>query len=88
MQCNIDAKGKAARLVSGLNHRRSRVGRAGLGAGRRVDRRVGLVVAAALLAIGGFQVFEGWAGWCVMRADGVQDPSLGNCPRPGAMLSY
>jgi len=30
------------------------------------------MVGVLLVAIGVFQVFEGWAGWCVLRAMGIK----------------
>ena len=73
LTCNIDARGKLARLLYGL-----------------VLCIIGLLVlyflawgsgsilrwflALALLASGGFAIFEGWAGWCVMRAMGFKTP--------------
>jgi len=73
LTCNIDARGKLARLLYGL-----------------VLCIIGLLVlyflawgsgsilrwflALALLAGGGFAIFEGWSGWCVMRAMGFKTP--------------
>ena len=70
MKCNIDAKGKAVRLLSGL---------ACLLAGVIVLAVGGfepppLVVAVALLGSGAFMAFEGWSGWCVVRAMGFKTP--------------
>jgi uncharacterized BrkB/YihY/UPF0761 family membrane protein len=71
MQCNIDAKGKALRLGSGIL-----VVLVGLlmiffwarGHGHAWKWLAsGLVVAAGL-----FQIYEGWAGWCVVRAMGIK----------------
>jgi hypothetical protein len=71
LTCNIDAKGRAVRLVSGI-----------------VLLIVAAVLAvvwawpggswlawaftAAVAAGGAFQVFEGWGGWCVLRAMGIR----------------
>ena len=72
MQCNIDAKGKALRLISGLI-----VSLAGvvllvlvwLGV---TEANWPWITGALLVAFGGFQVFEGWAGWCIVRAMGFK----------------
>lgn len=72
--CNIGARGRVVRLVGGLLM--LAVGLAmtvGLGVG--VFAGVGgWVMAVILLAGGAFQVYEGWAGWCVLRAMGVRTP--------------
>ncbi|MAH66304.1 MAG: hypothetical protein CMJ27_07920 [Phycisphaerae bacterium] len=70
MKCNIDAKGKAVRLLSGL---------ACLLAGVLVLLLGGvegpmLFVGIALLGSGGFMTFEGWSGWCAVRALGFKTP--------------
>jgi hypothetical protein len=73
LQCNIDSRGKAARLIYGLVL---------LAAG--VAMLVwwalpgGGVVAWVLTAVailgGAFAVFEARAGWCVVRAMGFKTP--------------
>jgi hypothetical protein len=30
------------------------------------------LICCALLAIGAFQLFEGWKGWCALRAMGIK----------------
>lgn len=74
MQCNIDSKGKALRL--------------GLGAAQLVVAAVfaALILAGVTpggvwwwlvggLAVGGaFCVYEGWNGWCAVRAMGLKTP--------------
>ncbi|HWE04384.1 MAG TPA: hypothetical protein VG326_18415 [Tepidisphaeraceae bacterium] len=71
LSCNIDARGKVARLVYGL-----------------IALIIGLaliyflawgsgsilrwVVAAGVVGSGAFAIFEGWSGWCVMRAMGFK----------------
>lgn len=72
MQCNIDAKGKLVRLVSGLF-----VAATGLvllvlvGLGV-VNGSWPWVLGVLCLLGGGFQIFEAWAGWCVVRAMGFK----------------
>lgn len=74
MQCNIDARGKAFRLMLGI-------AMAIAGAALIALRQFGplanqgdwpLFVGIALLAFGAFGIFEGWAGWCAMRAMGFK----------------
>lgn len=72
MQCNIDAKGKAVRMVSGLIV-------TGLGLVLLLLAVFGVlnetwawITSGALLALGGFQIFEARAGWCVVRAMGIK----------------
>lgn len=72
MQCNIDARGRRARIISGL---------ACCGAGLilaliayfkfEIFSWPGGI--AAILLIGGFfQIFEGKKGWCAARAMGIK----------------
>lgn len=73
MQCNIDAKGKAVRLITGL----LTLAAAGVLAVLipALELWFGLWFAVAGGAIGGaLAVFEGWAGWCVVRAMGFKTP--------------
>jgi hypothetical protein len=70
MQCNINAKGKAVRLLSGLGF---------LLAGALTFVFGGLdgvpaIIGSCLLLGGGFMAFEGWSGWCVVRAMGFKTP--------------
>jgi len=72
MQCNIDARGKAARLLAGSVT--AALGAivlalsvlAGVGPGWLAWAGGGMLVA------GLFGVFEGMAGWCALRAMGVR----------------
>ena len=74
MECNIDARGRAARLVGGI---------AGIAFGLSLtallmlDTIGGLAVstaAAGALFGGAFAVFEARAGWCLVRAIGFRTP--------------
>lgn len=72
MQCNIDAKGKAFRMISGII-----VGAIGLvlllfAVFGVLNERWAWITAGALLALGGFQIFEARAGWCIVRAMGIK----------------
>ena len=71
LRCNIDAKGRAVRLIMGV-----------------VSLVAGLLLlwlrawtsggwlhwaaSAAMVLYGAFAVFEGWAGWCAVRAMGFK----------------
>ena len=74
MECNLDARGKATRLVSGS-------------LGVLFGIILGLMfhldmiswslipyISAASIFGGGFAIFEGWSGWCVTRAIGIRTP--------------
>ena len=72
MGCNIDARGRAVRLLSGIVF--LLVGAAlsihawyGEGASTWV-----WVPGTLLVVIGAFQIYEGWVGWCVVRAMGFK----------------
>lgn len=73
MQCNIDAKGKAVRLMAG-----AAVEAFGLFAGALWFFGVApdwSVYPAIGAAIGGlFMIFEGLSGWCAIRAMGFKTP--------------
>ena len=74
MQCNIDAKGKAARLVGGLI---LLAVAALLGALVAFDVVAGPWPLAGAIGAGcggAFMVFEGWSGWCALRALGIRTP--------------
>lgn len=67
MQCNINSKGRAVRLIGGLGWVVLAWTLWKFGAGGWVD-----VLAAGLLLVGFFQIGEGLAGWCVVRAMGFK----------------
>jgi hypothetical protein len=73
LQCNIDSKGRAARLIYGVV-----VLLAGVVAALFWARPAGSpwawVVAASLVVAGAFGIFEARAGWCVVRAMGFKTP--------------
>jgi hypothetical protein len=72
MQCNIDARGRRARILSGL----ACCGMALILAGIAYFRFEILswlgAIALGLLAGGIFQIFEGKKGWCAVRAAGIK----------------
>jgi len=74
MQCNIDSNGKSLRLISGLISTL-------IGTILLIIILTGFLVgwgwwlaAILILAMGLFQIYEGWAGWCVVRAMGFKTP--------------
>ncbi len=74
MECNLDAVGKAVRLKLGI---------LGVFAGLittvffvllGIDFGVSWIIPLGIIGGGAFSMFEGWAGWCVVRAIGIQTP--------------
>tara|TARA_Y100000589_G_scaffold246188_1_gene233938 strand:- start:1569 stop:1796 length:228 start_codon:yes stop_codon:yes gene_type:complete len=74
MQCNIDAVGKAMRLrlgifaiiVGGLIS----IGFILLNFNFGIE----WIIPLGIIVGGAFSMFEGWAGWCVVRAIGIKTP--------------
>ncbi len=73
MQCNIDNRGRAARIITGILT--AAVG-IGLIAAAQAGALAGWALWAGLgcLAGGAFSIFEGVKGWCVVRALGFKTP--------------
>jgi len=73
LQCNIDSKGRVARLVYGVI-----VLVAGVVSATLWALPAGTVLAwgvsGLLVASGAFAIFEARAGWCVVRAMGFKTP--------------
>ena len=72
MQCNIDARGRAVRLIMGLI-----VLLASIGVIVSAQTNLIAVNPWQWFAIGGaifglFGIYEGWAGWCAVRAMGFR----------------
>jgi len=74
MQCNIDAKGKAVRLIWGLVMLLAGVAVAALALAGVVQGWYWWAGVAVLVLSGGLGVFEARAGWCVVRAMGIKTP--------------
>ena len=71
MQCNIDARGKAVRLINGIIG--VVVGLVLLFAwALRTGSVAAWVVTGVFLLAGTFSIFEARAGWCVVRAMGFK----------------
>ena len=74
MECNIDDVGKAVRLKLGIV-----TVLAGLGillGFLLLDFSFGIewIIPLDMIGGGAFSMFEGWAGWCVVRAIGIKTP--------------
>ena len=72
MQCNIDSKGKIIRLISGLIHVCLGLALLVLALFAFTDQIWMWILGVVISGAGAFQVFEGWAGWCVIRAMGFR----------------
>ena len=72
MQCNIDAKGKSVRLISGIIVSFIAVVILLLRVAQVIDGNWGWITGGLLLAMGAFQIFEARAGWCIVRAMGFK----------------
>ena len=71
MQCNIDARGKAMRLINGIIG--VIVGLVLLFAwALRTGSIAAWVVTGVVLLAGAFSIFEARAGWCIVRAMGFK----------------
>lgn len=74
LECNIDAKGKAARLMGGLAGIAFSLLLAALLLADVVSHGFGWYAVAGSFFGGAFAVFEARAGWCVVRAMGIKTP--------------
>jgi hypothetical protein len=68
--CNIDARGRKARLITGAIV--DLCGAAGIIAGVLRDSTSVLIVGIFLFMAGSFMIFEGARGWCALRAMGIK----------------
>ena len=73
LQCNIDSRGRAARLVYGMVLVVAGVLMALLWA-RGAGSVWAWVLTISVLVGGAFAIFEARAGWCVVRAMGFKTP--------------
>ena len=73
LTCNIDSRGKFARLVYGIILVAIGVVLLVFWA-LRDGGTLAWIVSAACLLSGAFAIFESRAGWCVMRAMGFKTP--------------
>ena len=70
MQCNIDQRGRKARIISGAAT--DAVGALAILAGVLRNEHWLIAIGALLSAAGLFVIFEGLKGWCVARAMGFK----------------
>ncbi len=71
LQCNIDARGKKARLINGIVTVAISLAVAGFWAWPS-HLALAWGIAIFLFAVGAFTIFEARAGWCVIRAMGIK----------------
>jgi uncharacterized membrane protein HdeD (DUF308 family) len=74
MKCNIDARGKKARLLWGIAAMVIGLVLAVLAAVGVLTGVLPWVVGGVLLAMGAFSIYEARAGWCAVRAMGFKTP--------------
>ena len=72
MQCNIDQRGRKARLTAGIIA--SGAGLVLLLAGYFRDQLPVTLVGTVFIVSGLFMIFEGLKGWCALRALGIKTP--------------
>ncbi|MBJ24409.1 MAG: hypothetical protein CMB64_07050 [Euryarchaeota archaeon] len=74
MQCNIDARGKAVRLIGGMFSLLLGI-TLGILFGMGILNTSIWYSSSLFLIVGGcFGIFEGKSGWCVVRAIGLKTP--------------
>lgn len=72
MQCNIDSRGRKARILSGIICCVAALILAAIAYLKfEIVSWLG-AVSLFILAAGGFQIFEGAKGWCIARAVGIK----------------
>ena len=74
LECNIDAKGKAARLTGGIAALFAGLVLSGLLMAGVLDGGFWWLSTAGAVFGGAFAIFEARAGWCVVRAIGIRTP--------------
>lgn len=72
MPCNIDTKGRVVRLVIGTLMGVTGIVLWSLHSGGDATAWWPWTTSIGLLAIGSFQIYEGCAGWCMIRAMGFK----------------
>ena len=73
LTCNIDARGKAVRLIYGITLVCASIALAAFWA-HGSGSPVRWIIAASCFVAGAFGIFEARAGWCVVRAMGFKTP--------------
>ena len=72
MQCNIDQRGRKARIITGVII--DLVGVALLVTGIATGQLALIIAGGVTSGAGVFVIFEGVKGWCALRAVGVKTP--------------
>jgi hypothetical protein len=72
MECNIDQRGRTARIITGIIS--DLAGAVCLGFGILNDHLALMIAGGVLMVAGGFMIFEGIKGWCLARALGIKTP--------------
>lgn len=72
LTCNIDRRGRRARLISGMIV--DTCAAAFIVVGVLMESTVLLVLGIFLCVTGSFMIFEAASGWCALRALGVKTP--------------
>ena len=71
--CNIDARGKLARLIYGIALLAIGIALAIFWALPR-GGILGWIISVACILMGAFSIYEARAGWCIVRAMGFKTP--------------
>ena len=74
LQCNIDHKGKALRLVSGMVSLLLGVILLFLNYFEIISGDILIEFTTFMIVGSSFAIFEGWSGWCLVRALGIRTP--------------
>ena len=74
MECNIDNGGKYVRLLLGIATVLFSIPVIMLTLTGELESNIGWMVVASMWAGGLFSIYEGWSGWCVVRALGFRTP--------------
>ncbi|MEM8781939.1 MAG: hypothetical protein AAGE65_03695 [Planctomycetota bacterium] len=74
MQCNIDSKGKALRLTLGFAQLAAASALTVLSIAGVLPGGWWWALVGGVAAGGAFCVYEGWSGWCAVRAMGFKTP--------------
>ena len=72
--CNLDSRGRGIRLGIGLVTLAVAVALAALLLTGLIENLYLWFAVLGCLIGGGFAVYEGWSGWCALRAMGVRTP--------------
>jgi len=72
MICNIDAKGRRFRLMSGIACLIIGLATAAMAIIFQYMTAPLVFTGVTVALCGGFQIFEGLKGWCVLRAMGIK----------------